>query len=136
MESLAAYLRRYGIRRALYLDKLSTYKAIRPANLEELLRGEEAETQFERTGKELGINIIHADWPQAKGRIEREFGTLQDRLVKELRLAGVCTKDQANRFHESYWPVHNRRFARGLEGLTLGARWFIKYLCPSVPAKK
>lgn len=112
MESLEAYIRLHGMPRALYLDKFSTYKAIRPATLEELLRGEEAQTQFERAGKELGINIIHADSPQAKGRIEREFGTLQDRLVKELRLAGVCTKDEANRFLESYWPVHNRRFSR------------------------
>jgi len=112
MDSLEGYIRLYGVPRALYLDKLSTYKASRPANLEELLRGEEAQTQFERAGKELGINIIHADSPQAKGRIEREFGTLQDRLVKELRLAGVCSKDEANRFLVSYWPEHNRRFSR------------------------
>ncbi len=112
MESLEAYIQRYGIPRALYLDKLSTYKAIRQPSLEEMLRGEEAQTQFERAAKEIGINVIHADSPQAKGRIEREFGTLQDRLVKELRLAGVCTRDEANRFLESYWPIHNQRFAR------------------------
>jgi transposase len=111
MDSLEAYIRLYGVPRAIYLDKLSTYKATRPANLEELLRGEEAQTQFERAGKELGITIIHADSPQAKGRIERGFGTLQDRLVKELRLAGVCTKDEANYFLGSYWPIHNRRFS-------------------------
>jgi len=112
MDSLEGYIRLYGIPRALYLDKLSTYKTTRPADLDELLRGEEAQTQFERAGKELGINIIHAGSPQAKGRIEREFGTLQDRLVKELRLAGVCTKDEANRFLVGYWPKHNRRFSR------------------------
>jgi transposase len=112
MDSLDGYIRLYGIPRALYLDKLSTYKTTRPADLDELLRGEEAQTQFERASKELGINIIHADSPQAKGRIEREFGTLQDRLVKELRLAGVCSKDEANRFLDSYWPKHNRRFSR------------------------
>jgi len=112
MDSLEGYIRLYGVPRALYLDKLSTYKTTRPADLDELLRGEEAQTQFERAGKELGINIIHADSPQAKGRIEREFGTLQDRLVKELRLVGVCTKDEANRFLVSYWPKHNRRFSR------------------------
>ena len=112
MDSLEGYIRLYGIPRALYLDKLSTYKTTRPADLDELLRGEEAQTQFERAGKELGINIIHAGSPQAKGRIEREFGTLQDRLVKELRLAGVCSKDEANRFLDGYWPKHNRRFSR------------------------
>lgn len=112
MESLEAYVWRYGIPRALYVDKLGTYKAIRQPSLEELLRGEEAQTQFERAAKEIGINVIHADSPQAKGRIEREFGTLQDRLVKELRLADIRSRDEANRFLESYWPVHNRRFAR------------------------
>jgi hypothetical protein len=112
MESLEAYIRRYGIPRALYLDKLSTYKAVRQPSLEEMLRGEEAQTQFERAAKEIGIDVIHADSPQAKGRIEREFGTLQDRLVKELRLAGVRSRDEANRFLESYWPILNRRFAR------------------------
>lgn len=112
MDSLEGYIRLYGVPRALYLDKLSTYKTTRPADLDELLRGEEAQTQFERASEELGINIIHADSPQAKGRIEREFGTLQDRLVKELRLAGVCSKDEANRFLDSYWPKHNRRFSR------------------------
>lgn len=91
---------------------MSTYKTTRPADLDELLRGEEAQTQFERAGKELGININHAGSRQAKGRIEREFGTLQDRLVKDLRLAGVCSKDEANRFLDSYWPEHNRRFSR------------------------
>jgi transposase len=111
LESLEAYIRRYGIPRALYLDKLSTYKAIRQPSLEEMLRGEEAQTQFERAAKEIGIDVIHADSPQAKGRIEREFGTLQDRLVKELRLAGVRSRDEANRFLESYWPIHNQRFA-------------------------
>ncbi len=112
MESLEAYVRRYGVPRALYLDKLSTYKAVRQPSLEEMLRGEEAQTQFERAAKEIGINVIHADSPQAKGRIEREFGTLQDRLVKELRLAGVRSRDEANRYLESYWPIHNQRFAR------------------------
>jgi hypothetical protein len=112
MESLEAYIRRYGVPRALYLDKLSTYKAIRQPTLEEMLKGEEAQTQFERAAKEIGIQVIHADSPQAKGRIEREFGVLQDRLVKEMRLAGVCTKEDANRFLERYWPTHNRRFAR------------------------
>jgi len=112
MESLEAYVRRYGVPRALYLDKLSTYKAVRQPSLEEMLRGEEAQTQFERAAKEIGINVIHADSPQAKGRIEREFGTLQNRLVKEMRLAGVRSRDEANRYLESYWPIHNQRFAR------------------------
>jgi transposase len=112
MDSLERYIRLYGVPRRLYLDKHSTYKTTRPADLDELLRGEEAQTQFERAAKEAGADILHANSPQAKGRIEREFGTLQDRLVKELRLAGIRTMEEANLFLDDYWPEHNRRFSR------------------------
>jgi len=112
MDSLERYIRLYGSPVSLYLDKHSTYKTTRQPDLDELLRGEEAQTQFERAAKELGIEIIHANSPQAKGRIERTFGTLQDRLVKELRLAGVCTIEEANTFMEEFMPRHNKRFAK------------------------
>lgn len=112
MDSLERYIRLYGSPVSLYLDKHSTYKTTREADVDELLRGEEAQTQFERAAKELGIRIIHADSPQAKGRIERTFYTHQDRLVKELRLAGVCTIEEANTFLETYLPLHNKRFTR------------------------
>lgn len=112
MDSLERYIRLYGSPVSLYLDKHSTYKTTRQADLDELLRGEEAQTQFERAAKELGIEIIHANSPQAKGRIERTFGTLQDRLVKELRLAGVCKIEEANRFLETFIPRHNKRFSK------------------------
>jgi hypothetical protein len=56
--------------------------------------------------------VIHAGSPQAKGRIERSFGTLQDRLIKEMRLEGISTIEQANEFLESYLPRHNQKFAR------------------------
>ena len=112
MDSLEGYIRLYGIPRALYLDKLSTYKTTRPADLDELLRGEEAQTQFERAGKELGINIIHAESPQAKGRIERLWGTLQDRLTKEMRLAGITSLEEANAFLPGFTLRYNARFAR------------------------
>ncbi len=77
-----------------------------------MLRGEEAETQFERAAKELGIKVIQAPSPQAKGRIERVFATLQDRLVKELRLAGISSLEAANRFLEGYLPRFNAPFER------------------------
>jgi len=112
MDSLERYIRLYGSPVSLYLDKHSTYKTTRQPDLDELLRGEEAQTQFERAAKELGIEIIHANSPQAKGRIERTFGTLQDRLVKELRLAGVCTKEEANKLLEKFMPRHNKRFGK------------------------
>ena len=112
MDSLERYIRLYGSPVSLYLDKHSTYKTTRQADLDELLQGEEAQTQFERAAKELGIEIIHANSPQAKGRIERVFGTLQDRLVKELRLAGVCTIEEANTALEEFMPQHNERFTK------------------------
>jgi transposase len=112
LDSLERYIRLYGSPVSLYLDKHSTYKTTRQADLDELLRGEEAQTQFERAAKELGIEIIHANSPQAKGRIERVFGTLQDRLVKELRLAGICSIEEANTFLEEFMPRHNERFSK------------------------
>lgn len=112
MDGLERYLRRYGVPQRLYLDRHSTYRARREATTEELLRGEEAATQFERAAKELGIKVIHAYSAQAKGRIERLFGTLQDRLVKEMRLAGISSLEDANRFVEGYWPVYNQQFSK------------------------
>jgi hypothetical protein len=109
---MKGYIRRYGIPQSLYVDKHSTYKTTREPAEDELLRGEEAQTQFERAAVELGIKLIHAHSPQAKGRIERVFGTLQDRLVKEMRLAKVSTLGQANRFLESYLPRFNAQFER------------------------
>ncbi len=112
MDSLEHYIRLYGCPVSLYLDKHSTYKTTRQPDLDELLRGEQAQTQFQRAAKELGIEIIHAHSPQAKGRIERAFGTLQDRLVKELRLVGACTKEDANMLLQDFIPHYNKRFAK------------------------
>ena len=105
------YIHLYGLPKSLYLDKHSTYKTTRQPDLDELLRGEAAATQFERACRELEIRIIHAHSPQAKGRIERVFGTLQDRLIKEMRLAGVSSIEEANAFSETFLPVYNERFA-------------------------
>jgi len=113
MDSLRRYIELYGLPLALYLDKHSTYKTTRQADIEELLQDkQQAETQFERAVSELGIQVIHAHSPQAKGRIERTFGTLQDRLVKELRLASGSTLDEANRFLDGYLPRFNTQFER------------------------
>jgi hypothetical protein len=112
MNVLEGYIRCYGLPRSLYVDKHSTYKTVRHPSEDEMLRGEEASTQFERAAQELGVKIIHAHSPQAKGRIERAFATLQDRLVKELRLAGISTLEEANRFLEEYLPGFNAQFER------------------------
>jgi len=110
MNALEGYVRLYGIPRCLYVDKHSTYKTVRDPSIDEMLKGEEAETQFERAARELGIQVIHAHSPQAKGRIERMFATLQDRLVKELRLAAISSREEANRFLQAYLPRFNAQF--------------------------
>jgi len=106
---LRAWIERYGIPRALYTDWKNVY--VRVPNAEERLTGAEPLTQFGRMCARLGIRIIPASSPQAKGRVERLWGTLQDRLVSELRLAGARTIAEANAVLERYRPVHNRRFA-------------------------
>lgn len=112
MDSFRRYIGHYGLPQSLYIDKHSTYKTSRQPDTEELLRGEQAKTQFERALGELGVYVIHAHSPQAKGRIERSFRTLQDRLGKAMRLAGIKTLEEANEFLKSYWPRYNRRFAK------------------------
>jgi transposase len=110
--TLEGWLRRQGRPVALYTDKNSLFVKNQPAGLEEQLRGQPARTQFGRALQELGIDWIAAHSPQAKGRIENLFGTLQDRLVKELRLAEVTTLAEANRFlQEVFIPFWEARFA-------------------------
>ena len=112
MDSLRRYIGLYGLPLVIYLDKHSTYKTSRQADMDELLRGIQAETQFERALGELGIQVIHAHSPQAKGRVERVFKTLQDRLVKEMRLVGVKSLEEANAFLERYLDTFNHRFMK------------------------
>lgn len=111
MDSFKRYIIKYGTPFSFYVDRHSAYKTTRQTNLDEDLKGEFAKTQFARALSELDVKIIFAQSPQAKGRIERVFETLQDRLVKELRLAKISTRDGANSFLETYLPKHNARFA-------------------------
>jgi transposase-like protein len=111
MDSFERYVRRYGVPHSVYTDKHTTYRALGEPTVAQQLVGEKPQSQFERALAELGVTVIHAHSPQAKGRVERLFKTVQDRLVKELRLAGVSTLEAANRFLESYLPIYNRRFA-------------------------
>jgi len=96
---------------AIYADKASHFMTTRRADLEECLRGREAETQIARALRELGIRYIAAHSPQAKGRVERSFGTAQDRLVKGMRLEGISRVEEGNRYLvEKFLPLWNRRF--------------------------
>jgi transposase len=110
-DTLREWIERYGVPLALYVDWKNLYK--RPATVKEQLRGEEPVTQFGRMCEKLGIEIIAANSPQAKGRIERIHGIHQDRLVKKLRRKEITSHQQANVFLENeYLPEHNGRFAR------------------------
>ncbi len=108
---LRAWIERHGVPKALYTDWKNVY--VREATEREKLKGIEPVSQFGRMCRRLGIRIIAAGSPQAKGRVERAHGTHQDRLVKKLRLAGIGSYEEANRYVEtSYLEEHNGRFRR------------------------
>jgi transposase len=110
MDSFKRYIKRYGIPQSVYLDKHSTYKSNAKQSIEDELEDKKPMSQFERSLTELGVTVIHANSPQAKGRIERSFRTLQDRLVKEMRLARISSVVQANEFLIKYLPIYNAKF--------------------------
>lgn len=110
MDSFRRYLRRYGVPLGVYLDKHSTYKSTAKQTEEEQRLDVKPMSQFQRSLAELGVEVIHADSPQAKGRVERLFRTFQDRLIKEMRLEKIAGIEEANRFLEGYLPLYNRRF--------------------------
>jgi transposase len=144
---LRAWIEQYGVPRALYVDAKTVY--VRPATSKELITGRAPRTQFGRMCARLGIELITARSPQAKGRVERNHGTNQDRLVKKLRRQQLATIDAANAFlGAAYVADHNTRFARpvGLdvhtplargvrldevfaleEERTLGNDWIVQY---------
>lgn len=111
LDSFRRYVRKYGIPQSVYLDRHGAYWSRREPTIEEQLRNERPATQFERALRELGVRVIHAYSPQAKGRVERSFRTFQDRLIKEMRLEGIETLREANRFVERYLKHHNKRFS-------------------------
>jgi hypothetical protein len=107
MDLLGRWLRQHGRPLALYTDRHSIFELQDKGHAVP-----EGTTQFGRVLRELDIQLIRARSPQAKGRVERSFGTAQDRWVKELRLAGARTLDEANTVLERVVPDHNRRFAK------------------------
>ena len=108
MAAVKAYIEAFGRPVALYVDKDSIFRVNKQYEDE----ADRPATQFARAMGELGIEVIWAHSPQAKGRVERSFKTHQDRLVKELRLAGIATMEAANKFlAEVYVPRHNERYA-------------------------
>jgi hypothetical protein len=107
---LQAWIAAYGVPRALYTDWKNVYK--RAPTVKESACGEEAFTHFGRMCQKLDIVIIGAASPRAKGRIERNHGTQQDRLIKKMRLLGISEDAAANAYvATTYLPQHNTRFA-------------------------
>jgi hypothetical protein len=103
--------RRHGLPNSLYVDRDSIYRCERIASVDEQLAGKEPQTQFGRAMKQLGVELILANSPQAKGRVERRNAVFQDRLVKEMRLAGIRDLEAANVFlRKQFLPDLNRRF--------------------------
>jgi transposase len=111
MELLWRWIERYGIPRALYTDRKNVYVVDEQTRQRAADSGQEALTQFGRACKELGITIIKAYSPEAKGRVERSHGTYQDRLVKELRLAGIETIAASNELLPQFCQQLNQKFA-------------------------
>lgn len=118
-ETSAAYFRlfleigkREGLPLSAYADRHSIFWTEREPTLGEELLGKRPKTQVGRALEELGVTLIPAGSPQAKGRIERLWGTFQDRLVSELRLAGAKTKQQAQAVLDRFLPQYNRRFSK------------------------
>lgn len=101
---------RYGLPASIYADRHMIFKTYREPTLEEQLQNKKPETQIGRALRELGITLIPAYSSQAKGRIERCWGTFQDRLVSELRLEKATNKKEANAVAKKFTPQFNRRF--------------------------
>lgn len=98
----------HGLPKQIYLDRFSTYSM----NMKLAKENPDTLTQFERAARDTGVEVVHAYSSQVKGRVENKFGTLQDRLVKELRLAGISTMEDANQFLRDFFiDDFNKRFA-------------------------
>ena len=112
-DTLEGWVRRHGLPGSVYVDRDSIYRCEGKPTIAEQLAGQARRTQFGRAMDQLGVELILANSPQAKGRVERMNGVLQDRLVKALRLAKINDLESANRFlDETYLKEFNRRFAR------------------------
>lgn len=111
MKILWAWVERYGIPKAIYVDWKNVYVTQREPTVEEQLAGELPLTQFGRACRKLTIEIITASSPQAKGRVERKHGVYQDRWVKELRLTGINDTERANQSLGGFTEKLNARFA-------------------------
>lgn len=113
MRVIRRFIEKKGVFMALYVDKASHFTTTRYQGVHYNVNPEQDDTQIERALNELSIKLISANSPQAKGRIERLFRLLQDRLIKEMRLDGITNYTQANKFLvDKFLPWYNARFAK------------------------
>ncbi len=118
MHVLRRFIEIKGVFMSLYVDKAGHFKTTRHGGLHYNVSQEQEETQIERAINELGINLIPANSAQAKGRIEVTFRLFQDRLIKEMRLAGIKNYSQANRFLiQKFLPWYNAKYTHPAESL-------------------
>lgn len=111
MTVFAEYVGHYGMPRELYVDRASIYETTRDSTVDEALREASPETQFARAMRELGVGLILARSPQAKGRVERRHAVFQDRFVKALRLKKIDTLEAANAYlDDEFLDELNERF--------------------------
>jgi hypothetical protein len=111
MKVLKEYIKRRGLFIALYVDKASHFKTTRHGGIHYEVSVEQEETQIQRALKALNINIVYANSPQAKGRIERLFRFFQDRLINEIKLKEIKDYETANRFlEEEFLPWYNSHY--------------------------
>jgi hypothetical protein len=108
LDSFLGYVKLNGIPQTVYVDRHTTYKSPK----KNIWEDEKTFSEFEKALNRIGTRVIHAGSPQAKGRVERLFRTFQDRLIKEMRLAKIRTKEGANVFLEGYLPKFNERFEK------------------------
>jgi len=113
LDSFIGYIQKYGIPLALYADRHQTYKVNnKKLTIEDELNNNYPLSKFQEAIQELGVQIIPAYSPQAKGRVERLFRTLQDRLKKELRINNISNIRDANKFLPTFLRAYNKRFAK------------------------
>lgn len=111
MRLLWRWIVQFGVPHSLYVDRLKTYVTDREPTIDEQLADQPPVTQFGRACQKLGVRVIAAHSPQAKGRVERKHKLTQDRLIKEMRLANICCIEEANAFLETWLPKINKRFS-------------------------
>jgi len=104
--AINAYIKKHGKPISIYTDRLAVFETTRKSEKSY------KDTQFNRAVTSLGINLILANSPQAKGRVERVNETLQDRLIKEMRLAHISSMEEGNAFLPTYLEIHNKKFAK------------------------